>query len=419
MMTKLSYSLVLFAVAGAAYLTGSWRAPRESVSAAVALRPILYYRCPMHPDVRSDEPGTAPCCGMAFEPVYADRPGPEANASAASPAQILASPAQQHLIGVKTGTVAESGGTERLRAFGRVTPDENRVYRLTAGLEAYMTEIAAVTTGSRVRKDQWLGSFSTPEARLPIASFITAINVLEREQNLATPTAQGLAAATTSVTLATERLLTMGMSPVQLADIRRTRAATTTVRMTAPIDGFVLARRVATGQRFDAGVELFQIADLQRVWILADVALADADRLTPGTLARVTVGGRETPVRARVSQGLPQFDPAVQSFKLRLEIDDPGFVLRPDMFVDVEFEVPYPPALLVPADAVVLSGLGAHVFVERAPGVFEPREVQTGRRHGGRIAIVKGLQAGERIAFAGTFLLDSERRIQANDRPHH
>ena len=129
---------------------------------------------------------------------------------------------------------------------------------------------------------------------------------------------------------------------------------------------------------------------------------------------------RETPVHARVStQVLPQFDPASQSFKLRLEADNPGFMLRPDMFVDVDFEVSYEPALLVPADAVVLSGQHAHVFVERSAGVFEPRHVQTGRRHGGRIAIVAGLAAGERIAVSGTFLLDSESRMKANDRPNN
>jgi membrane fusion protein, copper/silver efflux system len=409
MTRPIAYSCVLLAAAGTAYLAGSWRAPRETVSAAAVetARTILYYRCPMHPDVRSDHPGTAPCCGMAFEPLYAD-------AAAAPPGTVAASAAQQQAIGVRTGVVAAAGGTEQVRAFGRVSADETRVFRITGGLESYVSDMSAVTTGSAVRKGQWLASYATPDARLPIAAFITAVNVLEREQSNGAPTPAALLAARNSVTLATERLMTMGMSPVQMADIRRTREQTTTVRLTSPVDGFVLARNVAPGQRFDAGSELFLLADLNRVWILADVPVADGDRIKPGTPARVTVAGRETPVRARVSaRVLPQFDPATQSFKLRLEADNPGFVLRPDMYVDVTFEVSYDPALLVPADAVVLSGLSAHVFVERGAGVFEPRDVQIGRRHGDRIAIVTGLEPGERIALSGTFLLDSESRMKA------
>jgi Cu(I)/Ag(I) efflux system membrane fusion protein len=422
MMRKLSYSLLLFAVAGAAYMAGSWHAPRETVSAAGAetARTPLYYQCPMHVDFKSKDRAT-PCglCGMALEPVHAGGAPDRAASGERLPDGVIVSTAQQQLIGVRVGTVEKAPGTEQVRVFGRVTPDETRVRRLTAGLEAYVTELSAVTTGSRVGRDQWLASYSTPEARGPISAFITTVNVLEREENNGDPAPASLAAARTSMALAVDRLLTMGMSRVQIEDIRRSRAATTTVKLTSPVDGFVLARNVSDGQRFDAGTELFQIADLQRVWILADVPVADADHVRPGTVAQVRVGGRETAVRARVSRTvLPQFDRTTQSFKLRLEADNPGFVLRPDMFVDVEFQVPYESTMMVPVDAVVLSGLHTRVFVERSAGVFEPREVETGRRHGGRIAVVKGLKAGERVALSGTFLLDSERRMKTNDRPH-
>ena len=417
-MTKqIAYSFVLIAAAGTAYMAGSWRAPRETVSAASVetSRTILYYRCPMHPDVRSDHPGTAPCCGMAFEPLYADEAGAHDMHGT-----VAATAAQQQMIGVKTGAVAAAGGTEQIRAFGRVAADETGVFRITGGLEAYISELSAVTTGSVVRKGQWLGSYSTPDARPPVATFITAVNTLDREEKTGAPNPTSLATAKTAIAVATDRLLTIGMSPLQVEEIRGSRQQTTTVRLTSPVDGFLLARNAAPGQRFDAGTELFQLADLHRVWIFADVPVADGDRIKPGTAARVIVAGRETPVRARVSsQVLPQFDPATQSFKLRLEADNPGFVLRPDMSVDVAFEVSYEPALLVPADAVVFSGVSAHVFVERSAGVFEPREVQVGRRHGGRIAIVNGLEPGERIALSGTFLLDSESRMKANDRPNH
>jgi multidrug efflux pump subunit AcrA (membrane-fusion protein) len=423
MFRKTGYSFLMLAIAGAAYVAGSVRAPRETVAAAPApaARTLLHYHCPMHPDYKSSVPGTAPCCGMALEPVYE---GPAATPETASetlpPGAIVVSAHQQQLIGVKVGTVEEASGTEHVRVFGRVTPEEPRVYKLSASLEAYISEMSSVTTGSYVRKGQWLASYSTPDARTPINALISAMNVYDREDKNRSANPDAAPAAKVGVAIAIDRLRTMGMSPSQIEEIGRTREATTTVRLTSPVDGFVLTRTVSTGQRFDAGAELFQIADLQRVWILADVPLGAATHVKPGTVATVKVPGRETPITARVSATvLPQFDPTTQSFKLRLEAENPGFVLRPDMFVDAEFEVPYDAAMLVPVDAVLQSGLSNHVFVERSAGVFEPRQVELGRRHAGRVAVLKGLAAGERIATSGTFLLDSESRMKSNDRSHH
>ena len=101
-----------------------------------------------------------------------------------------------------------------------------------------------------------------------------------------------------------------------------------------------------------------------------------------------------------------------RTLKVRLEADNPGFRLRPDMLVDVALQVNLPESLAVPIDAVIDSGLKKTVFVEQAPGQFEPREVQTGRRLGERVEIVKGLAHGERIVTSGTFFLDSESRMK-------
>ena len=114
----------------------------------------------------------------------------------------------------------------------------------------------------------------------------------------------------------------------------------------------------------------------------------------------------------RVLNVPPQFDPASRTLKVRLEADNPGYALRPDMFVDVEFPIQLPPAITVPVDAVLDSGLRKTVFVDRDNGFFEPRKVETGWRFGDRVEIVKGLMPGERIVTSGTFLLDSESRMK-------
>jgi multidrug efflux pump subunit AcrA (membrane-fusion protein)/YHS domain-containing protein len=113
-----------------------------------------------------------------------------------------------------------------------------------------------------------------------------------------------------------------------------------------------------------------------------------------------------------MSDSLPQFDPETRTLKTRFELDNPGNVLRPDMYVDVEIQAEMPEAVTVPADAIVDSGLRKIVFVDRGNGHFEPRRVETGWRVGDRVQVSKGLMAGERIVISGTFLIDSESRMK-------
>jgi YHS domain-containing protein len=128
--------------------------------------------------------------------------------------------------------------------------------------------------------------------------------------------------------------------------------------------------------------------------------------------ARVTLAGQNKEFHAMVTKVLPQLDPISRTLKVRLELDNPGHVLRPDMYVNVELPVIRPPALTVSADAILESGLSKTVFVDRGNGFFEPREVETGWRHGSRVEIIKGLEPGEKIAISGNFLIDSESRLQ-------
>jgi Cu(I)/Ag(I) efflux system membrane fusion protein len=114
-----------------------------------------------------------------------------------------------------------------------------------------------------------------------------------------------------------------------------------------------------------------------------------------------------------VSDVPPQFDPASQTMKVRLELANPGAALRPEMYVDVELDANRPEAVTVPADAVLDAGVRKTVFVEVGVGRFEPRDVETGWRAGGRVEIVRGLAAGERIVVSGTFLVDSESQLRA------
>jgi len=126
----------------------------------------------------------------------------------------------------------------------------------------------------------------------------------------------------------------------------------------------------------------------------------------------VTLPYQKKAYHATVSNVLPLFDTASRTLKVRLEAVNPGNILRPGMFVDVELPVKMPPAIAVPSEAIIFSGLKKTVFIDLGNGYFEPREVQTGWRLGNNIEITKGLKPGERIVISGNFLIDSESKLR-------
>jgi len=410
---KTALSILVAAALGAGFLAGAWYARRGDVSAAAPdARAVLYYVDPMHPAYKSPKPGTAPDCGMALQPVYSDAAPVVAAAPPGVPGAVAIDRERQQLIGVRVNPVARTAAQETLRVYGRVAADDNRIYRVDVGIDGFVRDLSTVTAGSEVRKDEWLATFSAPELRQPIQGYLVAFELFERSRKESdTPGGSDIAAAALQQNV--DRLLTLGMSSVQLDEIARTRQVPQAITITAPADGFVLARNISRGQKFGRGDELYRIADLRRVWVSADVAGADAAYLKEGSAAEITLPGRGTALRGRISRALrPEFNPDTQSVKLRLEVDNPGFVLRPDMFVNVDLRVTLPPAIAVPVDAIVDEGLKKTVFVERAAGVFEPRPVETGWVFGGRVEIVKGLAAGDRVVVDGTFLLDAETRLR-------
>jgi RND family efflux transporter MFP subunit len=186
----------------------------------------------------------------------------------------------------------------------------------------------------------------------------------------------------------------------------------TEIEIRAPITGFVLARNISPGMKFDRNIDLYRIVDLSHVWILADLFENEASFFQPGMKAKIILPQQNKVFQSVVSSVLPQFDPETRTLKVRLEADNPGYVLRPDMFVDVEIMVHKRPTLAVPAEAVLNTGDEKTVYVDTGNGYFVPRQVETGGRFGDKVEIVHGLTQGERIVSSGAFLIDSESRMK-------
>ena len=392
------------------YVAGSWNRDRPSTTSAAGGREVLYYHDPMHPAYKSDKPGIAPDCGMQLEAVYADGGGSEGEGLTASlpPGTLRVSVEKQQLMGIRVKTVERMPIDSTLRTIGRVAVDETRVVRLTA-TDGWLERAHPQSAGSLVRKGDLLATFFSRDFQSAQVSYFYALGSLDK---LPKDKAESTGAPA-QVQILGKELRALGMSDLQLEEITRTHKAATEIDLRSPITGFILARKAVAGMKVEKGEELYRIADLSRIWILTDIFGGDARRVRPGTEAEVSFPQENRLLQARVSNVLPEFDPATRTMKMRLETDNPGYALRPDMFVDVVFHIKRPPLLAVPAEAVLDTGLRKIAFVDLGNGRFEPRRVETGQRFNDLIEIVDGLREGERVAVSGNFLLDSESRMQA------
>jgi membrane fusion protein, copper/silver efflux system len=414
-MRRASYAILLGVFLVGSFLTGSWYSHRESsTNTSTGARKTLYYVDPMHPAYKSDKPGIAPDCGMELVPVYDDGStgGPGAGASG-PPGTLAISAERQQSIGVKVSAVEKKADRRSLRLLGKVAPDENLTYRVTASSEMWIRKVYPPTTGSLVRKDEPLLAFYTTNFLTAAAAYQFALNTLDRAKQARADTSEQMSAINSQIRQAVEALQNLGVSDSQIEQMARTRNVDSYVDIRSPAKGFILVRNATLNQWIASGTELYTIADLSRVWVLAEVFEDEGQLIKPGTRVRVTHPQMGKSFNATVSDILPRFDPQTRTMKVRLETDNPEYVLRPDMFVDLEVPVTRPAAIVVPVDAVVDTGVKKTVYVDKGNGVFEPRKVETGWRAGGQIEIVKGLMPGEKIVVSGTFLIDSESRMKA------
>jgi RND family efflux transporter MFP subunit len=398
-MKKFLYAFFLLVLLSGTFLAGSWYNQRETAKVNSS-------------GVKSTVVSTDVQSGTTTVTVTDTDTATNIGTSSLPPGTVRITPEKQQMVGVRTGVVGKAAVEHFIRTVGRVAPDEKRVYRLVAGIDGWIRETYNNDTGTLVKKDERLASFYSPQFRAAQLAYLAVLTSPERFQAGAR---QALAPSQqASVTLQTQidALESLGMSEQQMKELASTRQITDRVFIMAPVTGFIIARNVSAGQRFDKGTEWYRIADLSRVWVLADLFRNEAEYVRPGMKVRVTIPETRKTLHAVVSTVLPQFDATSRTLKVRLELDNPGYTLKPDMFVDVEFPFTLPSALTVPADAVLDSGLRKTVFVDRGNGLFEPREVETGWRFGNRVEIVRGLEPGERIVMSGNFLIDSESRLE-------
>lgn len=371
----------------------------EAAAAPSAEKKVLYWVDPMHPAYKSDKPGIAPDCGMTLVPVYAEG-GEPATSTVAGYSNVKLTSERKQLIGVQTGMAEMRPLGRSVRTVGRVAVDETRLYRISTKFEGYIEKLYVNVTGQQIRKGQPLFSVYSPDLLSTQQEYLLAMRAAKASPSL--------------LVAARQRLLLWDITPAEIRELERTGAARKSVTIYSPTNGYVLNKIAVAGARVTPGEPLFEIANLDHVWIQADVYESELQFIRLGAVATTTLSyipGRTW--TGRVTFIAPTVDPMTRTVKVRSEFDNADGALKPEMFGDVVIDQPAREVVVVPDSAVLQTGTRSVVFVVKGNGTFEPREVQTGTKSGDFMEVRSGVAAGEKVVTQANFLIDSESRLKA------
>jgi membrane fusion protein, copper/silver efflux system len=376
------------------------------------------YACPMHCDpafVTADPKARCPVCGMKLVPVEAAAP------AAALPglATVELTVDRIQLMGMRTATAVRAPLASTLHTVGFVTAPEGGLVSVTARFSGWVESLGAAETGQLVEKGQVLANIYSPEMLNAQQVFLNALRWSGGRGAAAVPTAAPQVASDLERD-ARQRLELLGVAAQDIDALARAATVGNTVHVRSPVRGYLARRGVLRGLYVQPGTELFQVADLSRVWVLADVHETEIGRIKVGQQAALTVAAwpGET-FTGRLTFIYPAMNTGSRTLQARLELGNARMKLRPGMYGEVALEVGASAAVVVPREALVDTGELQYVFVSRGGGRFEPRRVEPGLESEGRIAILSGLAEGETVVTTSAFLLDSESRLRAALTPAH
>jgi Cu(I)/Ag(I) efflux system membrane fusion protein len=417
---KTASTLLVIALLGAVGAGGYWlgtRAPAQGsatatatapAAAASAQRKLLYYRNPMGLADNSPTP-KKDSMGMDYIAVYE---GEESSAAPGAANQIRISTEKVQKLGVRTEAARLRLLGKAVRAAGRIEPDERRMYAISPKFEGYVDRLFVNATGQPVSKGQALFEVYSPELVSAQREYLIALQGVQAMQGAGTDAQSGMNQLA-EASLA--RLRNWDLSPEQVNALVKSGQATRTITFRSPVSGIVTEKKALQGMRFMPGDALYQVTDLSSVWVVADVFEQDIAEVKLGALAKVTINAYpQQDFEGRISYVYPTLKAETRTVAVRAELPNPGQLLKPGMFAQIDLPVgAKAPVLAVPDSAVIATGTRNIVLVQLKEGRFEPREVELGARGENFVEVVKGIREGEQVVVSANFLIDAESNLKA------
>lgn len=410
-MTKNRFFLVAAgAVLAGGLLAGCGKAPQATPASPKKIeRKVLYWFDPMQPGTHFDHPGKSPFMNMELVPKYADE-GPPPQSGQSGAATVELTPQAVNAAGVATATVKEAALYRVVRAEGILQTDETKLVHIAARVAGRLDRLELDFTGESVRRGAPIYSIYSPDLVSSGREYALALENLARAQ--AGGNAGYVESAESLAQAARERLALWGLDPGQIDRIANTRQPEVDLVVRSPISGTVLEKKVVQGQYVTEGQDLYVLADLSRLWLSAKVYEQELGGIKIGQVAVAhfpALPGRE--IRGRIRFIDPVLDPATRTAGVRVELPNPGGLLKPGMFANAELRVDLGRGLAIPKSAVLDTGVRQVVYVQVGPGRFAGREVRLGPPAGDLVQVIQGLSAGEQVVTSANFLIDSQSQL--------
>jgi Cu(I)/Ag(I) efflux system membrane fusion protein len=378
-----------------------------STEAAKPAKKLLYYRNPMGLPDTSPTPKKDPM-GMDYVPVYEGG----ADEEAAAPGQVVISTQKVQKLGVRVEAAQLRSLDRVVRAAGRVEPDERRLYTIAPKFEGYVERLHVNVTGQAVGIGQPLFEAYSPELVSAQREYAIAAQGVTALKDAGSQAQAGMQQLAQSSLL---RLKNWDISEEQIKALSSTGATQRTLTFRSPVSGIVMEKKAVQGMRFMPGEMLYQVADLSRVWVIADVFEQDLGLVKNGAKANISINAYpEKTFAGTVTNVYPTLKAETRTVPVRVELANPGLLIKPGMFAQVELQVAAKPkGVTVPVSAVIDSGTRQIVLVQIKEGRFEPREVKISARSDTYIEVLSGVKEGEQVVVAANFLIDAESNLKS------
>jgi len=367
------------------------------------------YVCPMHPQIVRDEPGTCPICGM-------DLVGKTLASTETKRPTVTLSAAVVQNMGVRTATVERGTLWKYIRTQGTVDYDVDRILQIHPRTEGWIETLYVRTEGVRVKRKDDLADYYSPSALWAQTEYLAQLEENELS-SFDTPGDTG-GAGKRRLAQARQLLRQLNVPEMYLMGVEDSYQPRDILPLRAPQGGVVTSVRAREGMFVTPWDALFTIVDLSEVWVMVDIFEHQIAWVRPGLTAEVTSPAYPGQTwQARVDFVYPEVHPKARTLRARIEVRNVDELLLPNMFVAVViYGGPKRDVLIVPREALIVTGEREAVIKAQGEGRFRPVDVKTGMWRGDSVEILSGLEEGDRVVVSGQFLIDSESSLQASMR---